>query len=65
MSLVIGIFIPGIVFGKYELDPVTDEKIVQGRKNTFDLMLVEFVIALICLVPNLLLQQNKPPTPPS
>lgn len=28
-------------------------------------MLVEFIMAIICFVPNIFLQQNKPPTPPS
>ena len=28
-------------------------------------MMIEFILAVICLVPNIIFQQNKPPTPPS
>ena len=65
VSLIIGLFIPGIVFGKYNVNPKTDEVIQEGKDKTFDLMLTEFIIGIICLVPNLIFQQSKPPTPPS
>ena len=63
VSLIAGIFIPGIVFGKYV--PSTDLDNSVGRDHTFKLMMVEFVMALICLVPNIIFQESKPPTPPS
>jgi MFS transporter, FLVCR family, feline leukemia virus subgroup C receptor-related protein len=63
VSLIIGIFIPGMVFGKYDMDGDVDKEV--GRGHTFDLMFVEFILAILCLVPNLILQQSKPPTPPS
>ena len=63
VSLIIGIFIPGIVFGKYDIDQDEDKSI--GRSHTFDLMFVEFILGVICLVPNMIFQQSKPPTPPS
>ena len=65
VSLIIGLFIPGLVFGKYELNPVTDEKLEAGRQNTFDLMMIEFILAIVCLAPNMIFMRSRPPTPPS
>lgn len=65
VSLIIGLFIPGLVFGKYDISPVDDEKIRVGKDKSFDLMMIEFILAIICLVPNIIFQQSKPPTPPS
>lgn len=28
-------------------------------------MMIEFILAVVCLVPNIIFQQSKPPTPPS
>ena len=65
VSLIIGLLIPGVVFGKYTWNPEDPDIVQQGRDKTFTLMLVEFIMALACFVPNLFLQTNKPPTPPS
>jgi FLVCR family feline leukemia virus subgroup C receptor-related protein len=65
VSLIIGIFIPGIVFGSYNVKPVTEESIARGKELTFDLMVVETILAAICYLPNILFQDSHPPTPPS
>ena len=39
VSLIIGIFIPGIVFGKYETDKMNPANIEEGKNHTFNLML--------------------------
>ena len=62
VSLIIGIIIPGVMFSNYHATP---ESIEQGKKLTFNLMLVEAIMGYICFLPNIFFQQNKPPTPPS
>ncbi len=44
---------------------LTPENIEEGKDRTFNLMFVEFMMALVCFVPNMFLQQSKPPTAPS
>lgn len=65
VSLVIGILIPGFVFNGYK--PVADDpdNLEQGKKVTFRLMLIEALITVVCLIPNIIFQKSKPPTPPS
>lgn len=65
VSLVIGILIPGIFFKGYKPDPDNPKNISEGKDLTYYLMLAEFIIADICLIPNLIFQSSKPPTPPS
>lgn len=66
VSLIIGIFIPGIVFGGYKVeDPMTEEDITEGKRHTFNVMLVEAVMAFLCYLPNMAFQQSLPPTPAS
>lgn len=65
VSLVIGILIPGFVFNGYKPDEGDPENIEKGKKITFNLMFIEALIAIICLIPNIILQKSNPPTPPS
>lgn len=65
ISLIIGLFIPSLVFGSYDVAIDTVENHDKGRQLTFDLMLVETIMAALCYIPNILLQDSKPPTPPS
>jgi hypothetical protein len=58
VSLIIGILIPGIMFRNYSTDSPTQE----GRDLAFKLMLTEAIMCYICLVPNMVLQKDKPPT---
>lgn len=62
VSLIIGILIPGVMFSSYH---ATEETIQQGKDLTFNLMLVEAIMGYLCFIPNIFLQQDKPPTPPS
>lgn len=65
VSLVIGILIPGIFFHNFAPDVLKPETITEGRNRTWKLMLVETILAILCFLPNIFLQDNKPPTPPS
>lgn len=65
VSLVIGILIPGFVFNGYKPDAADPANIEKGKSITFRLMLIEAIMAVVCLLPNILFQQSKPPTPPS
>lgn len=62
VSLILGIFIPKIVFGSY--DPMQDG-FEKGRELTFNVMLVEAIMGVFCYGLNILFQIDKPPTPPS
>jgi hypothetical protein len=54
VSLIIGIFIPGIVFGGYKAeDPMTSEDISWGKRHTFNVLVVEAVMAFLCYIPNM------------
>ena len=66
VSLIIGVIIPTVVFGSYK--PVTHEdgnNYEEGKKLTFELMLLHAVMGYIFYGANLIFQRNKPPTPPS
>lgn len=65
VSLIIGIFIPGLVYGDYKPDVSNPQSIEEGRDVTFKVMLVELIMGIFCYVPNILFQEDKPPTPPS
>ena len=65
VSLVIGILIPGFVFNGYKPDPKDAANIQRGKNVTFRLMMIEAIIAVVCLIPNIIFQESKPPTPPS
>jgi len=65
ISLIVGIFIPGIVFGGYNVEHTSEENVEEGKKLTFNLMVVETILAIVCYVPNIIFQVNNPPTPPS
>ena len=62
VSLIIGILIPGVLFKNYEFK---DENIESGKKLSFLLMALETALAVLCFVPNIIFQAEKPPTPPS
>ena len=65
VSLVVGILIPGFVFKGYAPDTLDPKNIEQGKQVTFRLMAIEAILAALCFLPNILLQDSKPPTPPS
>ena len=65
VSLVVGILIPGFVFHGYHPDILDPVSIQKGKDITWKLMMIETVLALLCIVPNLIFQESKPPTPPS
>jgi FLVCR family feline leukemia virus subgroup C receptor-related protein len=65
VSLILGIFIPGIVFGDYKPDMENPASVQEGKDLTFKLMWVEVVMAACCYLPNIIFQEEKPPTAPS
>ena len=65
VSLIIGILIPGIMFSGYHAEENNPTNIEQGKSLTFKLMLVESIMGLLCFIPNILFQIEKPPLPPS
>jgi FLVCR family feline leukemia virus subgroup C receptor-related protein len=65
VSLVLGIFIPGIIFGDYKPDPNDPESLKEGERLAFQTMLVEAIMGYVCYTFNIIFQQSSPPTPPS
>ena len=65
VALIVGIFIPGFFFSKYDDKIHTEENIKLGKSNTFNLMFFEAIMSAFCYIPNIIFQQNSPPTPPS
>jgi FLVCR family feline leukemia virus subgroup C receptor-related protein len=63
VSLIAGFFIPFIFFRNYELSEADFRE--QGRSLTFQLMAAEAILTAVCLLPNIIFQESKPPTPPS
>lgn len=53
VSLIIGVLIPGFFFKGYEPHPSNYN---EGKDLTFNLMLFEAIMALICFIPNILFQ---------
>ena len=64
-SLVLGIFVPGIVFGDYKPDASNPENMAEGRQLAFKTMLVEAIMGYACYLLNIVFQESQPPTPPS
>lgn len=61
VSLVLGLLIPGIFFTGYKPTPND----LKGKQITFKLLMIEAIIAVLCLIPNIIFQESLPPTPPS
>ena len=56
VSLIIGIFIPGLVFGDYKPIEGEPSTYAEGRDLTFKLMLVEVILGVICFGLNIVFQ---------
>lgn len=65
VSLVLGIFVPAIVFGDYRPDLSDPENVQEGKDLAFQTMLVEAVMGYVCYTINIIFQEARPPTPPS
>ncbi len=62
ISLILGIFVPGIVFGDYKPDA---NNLEEGKTLAFQTMLVEAIMGYVCYLVNIIFQESTPPTPPS
>ncbi|KAL4460444.1 hypothetical protein ABPG74_000195 [Tetrahymena malaccensis] len=61
---VIGLLFPGFVFNSYEQDDAKKDP-EKGKNLMIRLVLIEACICTFCLLPNIFLQREKPPHPPS
>ncbi|EAR99181.2 MFS transporter (macronuclear) [Tetrahymena thermophila SB210] len=61
---VIGLLFPGFVFNSYEQQDAKDDP-DKGKSLMTRLVLIEACICTFCLLPNIFLQREKPPHPPS
>lgn len=64
ISVIFGIVLPGFYFGHYDLNHDKPD-FKTGRELTYELLLLEGVISVILLIPNMILIKERPPTLPS
>lgn len=65
VSLIVGVLIPGLMFSSYKLNIDDPSSIEHGKDLTFKLMMIEAILGVVCFVPNIIFQKEKPPQPPS
>jgi hypothetical protein len=64
LSAVIGLVISGIAYYGYNHENDTED-FSEGKSISENLMIFEFIMSFVCMFPNMIFMQNKPPTPPS